>query len=224
MLKQLDYKEFFCQENKMITSKDKSEVGLGALGLITPNQSIQVYNIPAENDQGKLVYGLGSHMATFHHILNEIYDLKLKLSQNSITQMSQIKKALPNIFETNYIYIRYINTFYEQVAAILIPPYITSFEYQCLEDIAKELKENNVKICSSIREFDPRNNKPLDNDKKYNNSSENIEDILAFLKNNNRIIEYQLSAPPEKIIQSKLIESKNNPLAYDISSQNIKHI
>ena len=64
-LKQLDINEFYREENAYYIKKGMSvPEGLGSLILITPKQTIGVYNIPGLDNSKEMVDGLGSHGET----------------------------------------------------------------------------------------------------------------------------------------------------------------
>lgn len=78
-LKQLDINEFYREENAYYIKNGMSvPEGLGSLILITPKQTIGVYNIPGLDNFKEMVDGLGSHGETLDEVLAGIYNVSLE--------------------------------------------------------------------------------------------------------------------------------------------------
>ena len=91
-LKQLDINEFYREENAYYIKNGMSvPEGLGSLILITPKQTIGVYNIPGLDNSKEMVDGLGSHGETLDEVLAGIYNVSLeKLGYKRDKQLNDI--------------------------------------------------------------------------------------------------------------------------------------
>jgi hypothetical protein len=174
MYNNLDLNEFFKDEYKRLNHCE----GIGASGIITNNQIINVYNDPAIDQKSGIEYlGLGAHNDILDRLIKDIYNPNSNYLEN---------------YYKNIITIRYNNAPYTKLIVYFIPNIISEYEFNNLllmKDYYKEAFNNyeikvgaytygtntreNPKEIEAISNFDPiidfaskRIDKSLSNDSK----------------------------------------------------------
>lgn len=195
MLKELDFEEFYKDENAEIGD------GLGGVGIITPSQCVQVINFPDfDKYTNQMVDGLGYHFNTEMEIYDELFDLKLEKDKGFDLVNRNIFETKIKNGEKNFIVIRYVITYdyeFDKViknAIIIIPMYITPFQLKKLEEIDKTLKKYNSGSQVTITNYDPFN---LEDDKSvesvdFEDENNNLKHAIEYLKENDRVEDYIL--------------------------------
>lgn len=135
-LRKLDLEEFYKEGNAYYQQIGTSApFGLGGVILVTPVQTIGVYNKEALDINGEMVPGLGGHGETVDEVLANMFDLKLE--GNSFKRDRILKTAI-NGKQLNYIYMILTNSKAGKLATIEIPSKISKREFEEL------VKFNNI--------------------------------------------------------------------------------
>lgn len=80
-MKKLNLEEFYQEENAYYQPlRSKIPEGLGACILITPSQTVAVYNTEAKDINGDDIIGLGPHADTYYNIILNIFGQTMKKS------------------------------------------------------------------------------------------------------------------------------------------------
>ncbi len=208
MLKELDFENFFKKEQAYLDEKE-----LGGVGVISPTQSVQVINVAGKNKNKELIDGLGLHFTTLLHILKDMFNIEYndKIIGYDVVLYRKICEKIPNA-EHNLITIRYIinkpsiedATVYS-FAGISIPKYINPYQLEELETINDILKNLNVYTEVEMTEYNPINFSKEDTHRVFFENEENeLDKAIDFLKNNNRVIEYNLP------VEEHIVKVKHN--------------
>jgi len=195
-MKQLNFYDFFQDKNKQYQAKGEKFVsGLGATGLITPNENFEIYNNPRLDINDNMVDGLGTHEDTTKKLLSTLYPTKIDIISLNLTQ--------------NFIHILYlINDAYDNGIAILsVPAFINQyqlFQLKQLNLIFKQLKVNCLGVIQKHIPFTEKSNKNLN--EIACNDEIGISHLIDTLIKENRIdytsnLEdmYKLSKQPQTI-------------------------
>lgn len=106
--------------------------GIGAIGFITNNQSIHMYNDYGINKKDNKEYlGLGDHIELTNRVFNDIFCIESNLVDQYLYKLISIK---------------YWNSKYYKIIAMYFPKTITLNEYKYLVDLQyyyKDIFENN---------------------------------------------------------------------------------
>lgn len=195
MLKELDFEEFYKDENAEIGD------GLGGVAIITPSQFVQVINLPdIDKFTGESVDGLGYHIYTEMEIYDELFDLKLEKYKGFDLVNRNIFETKIKNGEKNFIVVRYVIKYdYEndkviKDALITIPMYITPFQLKKLEEIDRTLDKYNSDSKVVVTNYDPFN---LDEDKntkpkEFEEEEDNLKNAIKYLKDHDRVEDYIL--------------------------------
>lgn len=143
---ELDLNEFFKDEYKKLNYSE----GIGASGIITVNQIINVYNDPKIDKKSGIEYlGLGNHIDVLDRLIKDIYN-------TNSTYLEKYYKEL--------ITIKYWNCPYSKIILFFLPELMTELEFNnlcLLEEYYKEIFSK-VKIDvgvftygSNVREYGP---------------------------------------------------------------------
>lgn len=156
--------------------------GLGGVILITPIQTISVYNEEALDINGVMVPGLGGHGKTVDLVLAKMFDLKLEgndFKKNKILKTAIIGKQL------NYIYIVLTNSLAGKQALVEIPAKIDEKELNELDELSKIFSLLGVETKALITSFDPTKKDGGDYDVNNNEiSNVPLEEALNYLRTN----------------------------------------
>lgn len=194
MLKKLNLDEFYTEENKKIDNG----AGIGAVGLLTTHQFINVYNY---EDSG--IIGLGSHAGTYIKLLNEIYGLGIPDGKKGYPDLSEVDDRIPHC-EKNFVNIQYVVQSAIDFVTVNIPYYITPFQYEELLNFNEIIKNYDVVLETIILHFDPIKGSYIDGvENVYYSTETSIIDALNYMKENNRVFNYELPFGEEKIIEQK---------------------
>ena len=142
----LDLNEFFKEEYQKLNYSE----GIGASGIITENQIINVYNDPKVDKKTGIEYlGLGDHIDILDRLVKDIYN----------TDSNYLEK-----YYEEMITIKYWNCPYSKIIMLLLPKIITEDEYNNMRLLNNYYKEifNNHKIQvaaftygNNVREYGP---------------------------------------------------------------------
>lgn len=189
-MKRLNLSEFFQPENAYFTSRDGT-TGLGATIIITPLQTIAVYNEKAPDINGHDLDGLGHHAYTELEIIANIFN---------VDPTDKLPTEILPSFDSNYIALCLFNlpptptmTTPTFVLSGNIPAFINEKQYAELVRIYKEAKALNVECQIHIESFDPRRGVD-DFSLAIGGFCEDngLEQALKFLQENDRIKDYQI--------------------------------
>lgn len=186
-LKKLDLEEFYQEGNAYYQQMGtNAPFGLGGVVLITPMQTIGVYNEEALDINGVMVPGLGGHGKTVDLVLAQMFDLKLEgndFKKNKILKTAIIGKQL------NYIYIVLTNSLAGKQAMVEIPAKIDEKEFNELAKLSKIFSLLGVKTKALISSFDPTKKDGGAYDVNNNEISDvSLEGALNYLRTNNMVL------------------------------------
>ena len=185
-LKKLDLEEFYQDENAYYQQMGtNAPFGLGGVVLITPTQTIGVYNEEALDINGVMVPGLGGHGKTVDLVLAQMFDLKLEgndFKKNKILKTAIIGKQL------NYIYIVLTNSLAGKKAMVEIPAKIDEKEFNELVKLNKIFSLLGVETKALISSFDPTKKDGGAYDVNNNEISDvSLEGALNYLRTNKMV-------------------------------------
>lgn len=151
-MKKLDLEEFYQEENAYYKKAQEENTGLHATILITPKQTVAVYNNKALDCNGTYVAGLESHESTSLDIIANLFHQTLKgdTDQKIFTINHDILKGV----DLNYVVIRLTNS-QVKTAHAEIPVIINQYQADQLKQIAKHLTALNVSQQALIHPFNP---------------------------------------------------------------------
>ena len=188
-LKKLDLEEFYQEENAYYQQMGtNAPFGLGGVILITPMQTIGVYNEEALDINGLMVPGLGGHGKTVDLVLAKIFDLKLE--GNDIKRNKILKTAITGK-QLNYIYIVLTNSLAGKKAMVEIPAKIDEKEFNELVKLNKIFSLLRVETKALISSFDPTKKDGGAYDVNNNEISDvSLEGALNYLRTNKMVLPY----------------------------------
>ena len=182
-LKKLDLEEFYQEENAYYQQMGtNAPFGLGGVILITPKQTIGVYNEEALDINGVMVPGLGGHGKTVDLVLAKMFDLDLE--GNDFKRNKTLKTAITGN-QLNYIYIILTNSLACKQALVEIPAKIDEKELNELDKLSKIFSLLGVETKALITSFDPTKKDGGDYDVNNNEISDvPLEEALNYLRTN----------------------------------------
>lgn len=184
-MRKLDLKEFY-QEPSIIVSKN-GNYSFGATGLITLEQFITIHNLPALDEFGKLVEGLGYHYDTMDAIICTIFNHPLP---SDVKMLEEFASEVLTDTHKNYIKIHFINEKENEkvskLAYIFIPAYISFRQYDYLRQLDEELKElnfegMNIEVGACITNYNPTSGKEIQNLRTNCNDIVPLGDMLNYM-------------------------------------------
>lgn len=186
-LKKLDLEEFYQEENAYYQQMGtNAPFGLGGVVLITPMQTIGVYNEEALDINGLMVPGLGGHGKTVDLVLAKMFDLKLE--GNDIKRNKILKTAITGK-QLNYIYIVLTNSLAGKLAMVEIPAKIDEKEFNELAKLSKIFSLLGVETKALISSFDPTKKDGGAYDVNNNEISDvSLEGALNYLRTNKMVL------------------------------------
>lgn len=186
-LKKLDLEEFYQEENAYYQQMGTyAPFGLGGVILITPMQTIGVYNEEALDINGLMVPGLGGHGKTVDLVLAKMFDLKLE--GNDIKRNKILKTAITGK-QLNYIYIVLTNFLAGKQAMVEIPAKIDEKEFNELAKLSKIFSLLGVETKALISSFDPTKKDGGAYDVNNNEISDvSLEGALNYLRTNKMVL------------------------------------
>lgn len=186
-LKKLDLEEFYQEENSYYQQMGtNAPFGLGGVVLITPMQTIGVYNEEALDINGVMVPGLGGHGKTVDLVLAQMFDLKLE--GNDFKRNKTLKTAIIGK-QLNYIYIVLTNSLAGKKAMVEIPAKIDEKEFNELVKLNKIFSLLGVETKALISSFDPTKKDGGAYDVNNNEISDvSLEGTLNYLRTNNMVL------------------------------------
>ena len=186
-LKKLDLEEFYQEENAYYQQMGtNAPFGLGGVILITPMQTIGVYNEEALDINGLMVPGLGGHGKTVDLVLAKMFDLKLE--GNDIKRNKILKTAITGK-QLNYIYIVLTNSLAGKLAMVEIPAKIDEKEFNELAKLSKIFSLLGVETKTLISGFDPTKKDGGAYDVNNNEISDaSLEGSLNYLRTNKMVL------------------------------------
>lgn len=186
-LKKLDLEEFYQEGNAYYQQMGtNAPFGLGGVVLITPMQTIGVYNEEALDINGVMVPGLGGHGKTVDLVLAQMFDLKLE--GNDIKRNKILKTAITGK-QLNYIYIVLTNSLAGKKAMVEIPSKIDEKEFNELVKLNKIFSLLGVETKTLISSFDPTKKDGGAYDVNNNEISDvSLEGALNYLRINNMVL------------------------------------
>lgn len=186
-LKKLDLEEFYQEENAYYQQMGtNAPFGLGGVILITPMQTIGVYNEEALDINGLMVPGLGGHGKTVDLVLAKMFDLKLE--GNDIKKNKIFKTAITGK-QLNYIYIVLTNSLAGKLAMVEIPAKIDEKEFNELAKLSKIFSLLGVETKALISSFDPTKKDGGAYDVNNNEISDvSLEGALNYLRTNKMVL------------------------------------
>lgn len=182
-LKMLNLEEFYKDDNASCQQMGTNDpFGLGGVILITPIQTIGVYNEEALDINGVMVPGLGGHGKTVDLVLAKMFDLKLE--GNDFKKNKILKTAITGN-QLNYIYIVLTNSLAGKQALVEIPAKIDEKEFNELVKLSKIFSLLGVETKALISSFDPTKKDGGDYDVNNNEISDvPLEEALNYLRTN----------------------------------------
>lgn len=188
-LENLDFYEFYKDEY----SKIDRGFGIGASGIITPKQMINVINVTDNNKKELYGWAQGGHQQTFYEIIKHIYNLDEDNDWNSTSELA--RETILNRLVLKMIHIHYINwsSINNKYIIIYLPAYITKSQCDNLLNLNKKIKElsKNYKIRVDLHIngyiFNPIQKEIFKEESFDNNSKNNIIEAIKYLNKHNRI-------------------------------------
>lgn len=182
-LKMLNLEEFYKDDNAFCQQMGTNvPFGLGGVILITPIQTISVYNEEALDINGVMVPGLGGHGKTVDLVLAKMFALKLE--GNDFKKNKILKPAITGK-QLNYIYIVLTNSLAGKQALVEIPAKIDEKEFNELVKLSKIFSLLGVETKALISSFDPTKKDGGDYDVNNNEISDvPLEEALNYLRTN----------------------------------------
>ena len=186
-LKKLDLEEFYQEKNAYYQQMGtNAPFGLGGVVLITPTQTIGVYNEEALDINGVMVPGLGGHGKTVDLVLAQMFDLKLE--GNDFKKNKILKTAITGK-QLNYVYIVLTNSLAGKLAMVEIPAKIDEKEFNELVKLSKIFSLLGVETKALISSFDPTKKDGGAYDVNNNEISDvSLEGALNYLRTNNMVL------------------------------------
>lgn len=186
-LKKLDLEEFYQERNAYYQQMGtNAPFGLGGVILITPKQTIGVYNEEALDINGVMVPGLGGHGKTVDLVLAQMFDLKLE--GNDFKKNKILKTAITGK-QLNYIYIVLTNSLAGKQAMVEIPAKIDEKEFNELVKLSKIFSLLGVETKALISSFDPTKKDGGAYDVNNNEISDvSLEGALNYLRTNKMVL------------------------------------
>lgn len=192
-LENLDLCYFFKEEHGNLYGGE----GIGAIGLITPNQMINVVNIDGEDKKSgdKDCWSLGAHQHTREEVIRCIYGIYY--SEEDVYDKSDVRRGLT----ARMVEIRYVNNKFDKIISITIPSFINSFQYESLCFLNEQIQmlknscEINLKVNVSNNGLNP-NECLVDSEIIFwDKKEDNLTNALEYYKDHIRDID--LAAFPE---------------------------
>ena len=186
-LKKLDLEEFYQEINAYYQQMGtNAPFGLGGVILITPMQTIGVYNKETLDINGIMVPGLGGHGDTVDLVLANMFGLKLE--GNNFKRNRILKSAISGK-ELNYVYMVLTNSLAGKQAMVEIPAKIDEKEFNELSKLSKIFSLLGVKTKALISSFDPTKKDGGNYDINNNVVSDvSLEGALNYLRVNNMVL------------------------------------
>ena len=186
-LKKLDLEEFYQEINAYYQQMGtNAPFGLGGVILITPMQTIGVYNKETLDINGIMVPGLGGHGETVDLVLANIFGLKLE--GNNFKRDRILKSAISGK-ELNYVYMTLTNSLAGKQAMVEIPAKIDEKEFNELSKLSKIFSLLGVETKALITSFDPTKKDGGNYDINNNVVSDvSLEGALNYLRVNNMVL------------------------------------
>lgn len=186
-LKKLDLEEFYQEGNAYYQQMGtNAPFGLGGVVLITPMQTIGVYNEEALDINGVMIPGLGGHGKTVDLVLALMFDLKLE--GNDFKKNKILKTAITGK-QLNYIYIVLTNSLAGKLAMVEIPAKIDEKEFNELVKLSKIFSLLGVETKALISSFDPTKKDGGAYDVNNNEISDvSLEGALNYLRTNKMVL------------------------------------
>lgn len=187
-LKRLDLEKFYQEGNAYYQQMGtNAPFGLGGVILITPMQTVGVYNKEALDINGIMVPGLGGHGDTVDLVLANMFGLKLE--GNNFKRDRILKSAISGK-ELNYVYMTLTNSLAGKNAVVEIPAKISEAEFNELVKFSKIFSALGVETSALISSFDPTKEAggPDFNTSKYEISDVSLEKALSYLNNKSNAV------------------------------------
>lgn len=158
--------------------------GIGAVGLITPTQMINVVNIDGEDKKSgkKDCWALGAHQHTREKIVESIYGIEY--SEDIIYEKEDVRRGLTS----RIIEIRYVNNKFGKMISINIPSFINSSQYDnlfFLNNMIEEFRKftnNNVVVNVSNNGLNPNTCMVSSNVMFWDRGENNLLDAIRYYK------------------------------------------
>lgn len=186
-LKRLDLEKFYQEGNAYYQQMGtNAPFGLGGVILITPMQTIGVYNKEAIDINGIMVPGLGGHGDTVDLVLANMFGLKLE--GNNFKRDRILKSAISGK-ELNYVYMTLTNSLAGKNAVVEIPAKISEAEFNELVKFSKIFSALGVETSALISSFDPTKKDGGAYDVNNNEISDvSLEGALNYLRTNKMVL------------------------------------
>lgn len=186
-LKRLDLEKFYQEGNAYYQQMGtNAPFGLGGVILITPMQTIGVYNKEALDINGIMVPGLGGHGDTVDLVLANMFGLKLE--GNNFKRDRILKSAISGK-ELNYVYMTLTNSLAGKNAVVEIPAKISEAEFNELVKFSKIFSALGVETSALISSFDPTKKDGGAYDVNNNEISDvSLEGALNYLRTNKMVL------------------------------------
>lgn len=195
-LENLDLYYFFKEEHGDLYGGE----GIGAVGLITPNQMINVINIDGEDkiSGNKECWSLGAHQHTREKVIKTIYGIDYS---EDVYDKNDVRRGLT----ARMVEIRYVNNKFDKSISITIPSFINQFQYESLcflNEQIKMLKNSgviNLQVNVSNNGFNP-NECIIDSETVFwDKKEDNLADALEYYEDHIRDIDLN-SFPQNEVI------------------------
>lgn len=199
-MQKLDFDFYFKESFGNVDEDDRNR--LCATGLITPIQNIQVLNIPDRDAKFNYTEGFGFHHDTLTTIFSEMFNIDINNEAWNFDKDDEVDKVVKNR-DMNYVFLRYIH--YDESSSyvnVTIPRFITPYQYDELCKLNEIYKNyDNVQVEAGVTTFNPITSKSEEIDMHIFEGDYGLDRALEFIKDNNRIKEYDSPIKNEQIIK-----------------------
>ena len=176
--------------------------GIGAVGLITPTQMINVVNIDGEDKvNGKInCWGGGAHQHTREKIIEAIYGMEY--SEDIIYEKEDVRRGLTS----RIIEIRYVNNNFGKMISINIPSFMNKSQYDnlCfLNDMIEEFRKStnsDIVVNVSNNGFNPITCMVDSNPIFWDRGENNLLDAIRYYENHIMDINFEVFPSDEVVL------------------------
>ncbi len=186
-MKKLNLEEFYQEGNAYYQSATiPGATGLCATILITPTQTVAVYNNKELDTNDNLVDGLEHHESTSLDIIANLFHKSIKGTTED--KIFTIHRHILDGVDLNYVIVRLTNS-EEKIAHAEIPVIINPYQAEQLAKIASDLTNLNVHQQALIHPFNPDLGIPHHDLQEERFPTNGIVEALKYQKDNERIKE-----------------------------------
>lgn len=194
----------------------KKEGELLVVGVVTPVQTLFLKsNVISFFNKEIMDYNI-HHRDLIIYLIAAIYGIKEITAVKEFERLKNFDQSLeilvPNL-EKNFILMRFVLEKNKTTCLVDIPSFITTRQIEELASINDQLKGIDAIIEASISGYNPYTQKTEEDMQIFFDEEESVNQIdqaIEYLKGENRVVDYDLPLPRETIIES--VRSKDSQL------------